>query len=159
MGRRKNSRQLQKSVLIYTEGKTEKSYFLALQRQYRRGRHLIIKSLAKQSISLANEVERRLKKNCDVKRSELEQVYVIFDKDDCSWEEIDKALKKLRENNVRIGFSNESFEVWLLLHFKQALSQPMLDRKNSYKQLSECLGINYKDAKGNSRTLWKRSPF
>ncbi|OYS89077.1 RloB family protein [Limosilactobacillus reuteri] len=53
----------------------------------------------------------------------VEQVYIIFDKDDEPWNHIEQAIKDAYRSDfglkrkLKVGFSNESFEAWLLAHY------------------------------------------
>ena len=59
---------------------------------------------------LVNEAIKR--KN----RGSFSKVWVVFDKDDNS--DFDEAAKLAEENNIEVAWFNESFELWLLLHFQ-----------------------------------------
>lgn len=53
---------------------------------------------------------------------EIDHVWVIFDKDDLDNNDstkirFEEAFIKARENNIQVAYSNECFELWLLLHF------------------------------------------
>ena len=50
--------------------------------------------------------------------SKIEQVYIIFDKDDLSLQNLRDAKKEAERLGYEIGFSNESIELWILLHFQ-----------------------------------------
>lgn len=45
------------------------------------------------------------------------QLWVLFDRDIESHHDIPAAFRKARAEGVRVGYSNPSFELWLLLHF------------------------------------------
>lgn len=44
-----------------------------------------------------------------------EQVWVVFDKDD--FNDFDDAIKLAEKNGFHVGWSNQSFEYWIYLHF------------------------------------------
>ena len=46
-------------------------------------------------------------------------VWCVFDKDDFQSNGIHEAFKTARENGIGVAFSNISFEVWLLYHFRK----------------------------------------
>lgn len=53
---------------------------------------------------------------------EIDHVWVIFDKDDLDNNDSNRnrfveAFNTARENNIHVAYSNECFELWLLLHF------------------------------------------
>ena len=45
----------------------------------------------------------------------FEQVWVVFDKDD--FENFDEAIKLAESKGFCVGWSNQSFEYWIYLHF------------------------------------------
>jgi hypothetical protein len=51
-----------------------------------------------------------------------DQVWCIFDVDDFyknNPKELIKAIKIAKDNNIKIAYTNECFELWILLHFEQ----------------------------------------
>lgn len=59
---------------------------------------------------LVNEAIKR--KN----RENFSDVWVVFDKDDNT--DFNEAIKLAEDNGIKVAWSNESFELWLLLHFQ-----------------------------------------
>ena len=59
------------------------------------------------------------------------QVWVVFDKDDYSDEQFDKAIKTCDYN---VAWSNPNFELWLLSHFKQV--SRYISKDNVLQELS-----------------------
>ncbi|MFK7970677.1 MAG: RloB family protein [Bacteroidia bacterium] len=71
---------------------------------------------------------------------EIDFVWAVFDKDDADENQtkIDKfnaALKLASENKIEIAFSNEVFEVWLLLHFQKLNLATPIPRAKVYELL------------------------
>jgi len=62
------------------------------------------------------------------------QKWIIIDKDDYSKEEINGAIKRAKDLGICVAFSNEAYEVWVLLHFKYTTSY--LDRFDLKKELN-----------------------
>ena len=50
-------------------------------------------------------------------------VWCVFDRDENTDEMLEKARKKAAEDNLKIAFSNPSFELWFLLHFCQQTAE------------------------------------
>lgn len=75
------------------------------------------------------------KENC-------KETWVVFDKDEF---DIENAIKLAEENNINVAWSNECFELWLLLHFN--FIDTAMDRKVSLHKLKELFkkkfGIDY----------------
>lgn len=143
-------KKLKKGILIYSEGKTERIYFEALNRRFN-ATNIKIKpiSMELQSKILVSKVLKRIAKNEDSKKLVIEQIYIVFDKDDESWQNVEQAIKMARSSplgkkgNLDIGFSNESFEVWLLAHFEDVTTYSSLSRKQTYDKLAQYLNIDY----------------
>lgn len=62
-----------------------------------------------------------------------QNIWVIFDKDD--FEDFDQAIKAGQERGYNIGWSNQSFEYWLYLHFNY--SDSALHRHEWNQKLDE----------------------
>ena len=122
-GRQPQKRSLKKIIYIFTEGETEKNYFNMLNKKYRTSAtvKVNISSARKQGLALLNFALNKLKSLSESERKEIDQIYIIFDKDDISADEMKTILKKVKSNSyeIEIGFSNSCFEVWLLYHFEK----------------------------------------
>lgn len=44
-------------------------------------------------------------------------VWVVFDKDDFSDEQFNNSIAKAKQNGIKVAWSNESIELWFLIHF------------------------------------------
>lgn len=108
------------TCLIITEGtETEVNYFENMKkiinnryrnREIQENYPIKVEGKGRSTSVLVNEAIKR--KN----RENFSKVWVVFDKDDNS--DFDKAIKLAKENNIEVAWSNESFELWLLLHFQ-----------------------------------------
>lgn len=79
------------------------------------------------------------------KSKKIDHVWVLFDKDDFSDENFDFAIKKLekysnKETKYHVLWSNQCFELWLLLHFINL--EASISRKDYIEKLRLYLG-NY----------------
>lgn len=75
---------------------------------------------------------------------EIDAVWAVFDKDDANLQQItaqrfDEALLLAKNNTIELAYSNEVFELWLLLHFKIVQVQVPISRATIYQQLAECI--------------------
>lgn len=75
-------------------------------------------SIERQSKALVTKALKRIKKNEDSKNLNIEQAISLANKS-----------KLGIKGQLKIGFSNESFEVWLLSHFENVLKYHSLTRK------------------------------
>lgn len=73
------------------------------------------------------------------------QLWVVFDYDtkgDAKEEQdFNEAVSLAQRNGIRVAYSNDSFELWFLLHYQYQTAA--LTRHEYYKFLSDNLGCNY----------------
>lgn len=128
-------------ILIVSEGeKSEPQYFNWLKKKWRVNAEIEIigaagapKDVVQKAISLFKDARS--------KKTSFDQVWCVFDKDDFPSDSIDEAFAIANRHQIRIAFSNESFEVWYLLHFNYFDSA--LGRRELCKKLSAELGFSY----------------
>lgn len=73
-------------------------------------------------------------------------VAVVIDVDERSKDEVNNIEKHCSKQNYRLFISNRSFEVWLIMHFRD-ITRPM-NQEELEGILSECLGTKYKKTDG-----------
>lgn len=76
----------------------------------------------------------------DLSRKEIDFVWAVFDKDDADENEtkinrFEDAFKIAKEESIRIAYSNEVFELWLLLHLVDIEAEKFLPREQVYQAL------------------------
>lgn len=113
--RQTKTRETRKRFLIVCEGeKTEVNYFKAFTVPNKI--EVRVKGEGKNSLSL---VEKAIKIIDNLKQDDsFDQIWCVFDKDNCSKEQFNQAERLAKENNVKIAYSNEAFEIWFILHFQ-----------------------------------------
>lgn len=156
-GRNSKGKLLRTTSYIFTEGMTEKNYFSILNKKYNSSTNVnvILRDTGKQGISLIQHAIGRKKTLSKLEKSHLGAMYVIFDKDDMDNKELQESLKLASENEIKVGFSNSCFEVWLLAHFVR----PNSSHKNNklYTQLERYLGCTkYKKNHKNDMNLLRK---
>ncbi|CCI38532.1 RloB family protein [Microcystis aeruginosa] len=113
--RQTKTRETRKKFLIVCEGeKTEVNYFKAFT--VPKKIEVRVKGEGKNSLSLVNKAIKiidNLKKD-----DSFDQIWCVFDKDNCSKEQFNQAERLAKENNIKIAYSNEAFEIWFILHFQ-----------------------------------------
>ena len=77
-------------------------------------------------------------------KKEVEDVWVVFDKDDegnnaTTLTSFNEAWALAEKENIRIAFSNEVFELWLLLHFTDINSVAPISRADIYRSLGKVI--------------------
>ncbi|MFH0997662.1 MAG: RloB family protein [Pseudomonadota bacterium] len=131
--RRKNFRSIRKNFLIVCEGeKTETNYF----NKFRVSKEIYgaganTESLVKIAIDLKN--------NAKIK---FDKVWCVFDRDSFSPQNFNSAFILAKNNDIKIAYSNEAFEIWYLLHFNYHDSAT--SRRQYEAMLTERLGFQYK---------------
>lgn len=81
---------------------------------------------------------RTLREQAKADGRPYEQVWCVFDQDDSSAQQVHAALSRASAINVRVAFSNQAFEYWLLLHFLEH-NGAGLDRKVCTSRLIELI--------------------
>jgi hypothetical protein len=56
-------------------------------------------------------------------------------------DDFNAAIELAQANNIRVAYSNDSFEVWLILHYQYFDSE--WTRRECYRKLSELWNCNY----------------
>jgi len=160
--------QRQESFCIFTEGETEKNYFFDFGL-----RSVRIRCLGGGGVRhLVSEAKCYMKQE---KYSDFDHYWLVFDKDNNSASDIQKALSTAKKNKISWCFSNPCFEIWLLLHFVYFLtsttSQDLKTRivpqyipgyEETMSGIADLLKDKQGDAIRNSRKLWpkrERSPL
>jgi hypothetical protein len=124
----------QKFLIICEGGKTEPNYFqrfrvpgLVIQVQ---GLGMNTLSLVQKSIALRAADE-----------DNYDQTWCVFDKDDFPDDNFNNALTLARSNGIKVAYSNQSFELWYVLHFD--FMQNAITRKDYMRILDEKLQHKY----------------
>lgn len=109
------TRETRKRFLIVCEGeKTEVNYFKAFT--VPKKIEVTVRGEGKNSLSLVNkaiQIIDNLKKD-----DSFDQIWCVFDKDNCSKEQFNQAEGLAKQKNIKIAYSNEAFEIWFILHFQ-----------------------------------------
>lgn len=76
--------------------------------------------------------------------SHFEKIWLVYDKDDFPFDNFDNtqfSAEGRKDSNIRVAWSNESFELWLLLHFQEYVSdngrQQYIKKLNTFFQYSK----------------------
>lgn len=85
--------------------------------------------------AIVNHIENNPKK-------EYKRKWVVIDKDDYKKEQINSAIERAKQLDICVAISNESYELWLLLHFKNISRST--GRKSLKSQLNKIFKEKYK---------------
>jgi len=135
-----------KHYLIVCEGKkTEPAYFEYIQNMLPKSLLTTIEvrgegdntvNVVKKAIALREERKRSKAPNYD-------EVWAVYDKDDFPASRYNDAVRLSEKEGIKSGHSNQSFELWYILHFRKL--QSALHRKDYIRILSdEILKTKYK---------------
>jgi hypothetical protein len=131
--------------LIVCEGKrTEPIYFEYIQNLLPKDlmRTIQIEGEGDNTMNLVREAIRKRNERLEnALVPAYDEVWAVFDKDDFPNENYDNAVSMALANNIECGISNQSFELWYILHFE--LLEAALHRKDYISRLSQYLGFKY----------------
>ena len=114
--RKGKTREFRVYFLIVCEGeKTEPNYFKSFKTNVKSFVYTIdtlgegsnTKDLVKRTIKASNNSSQK-----------YDSVWAVFDKDSFSPNNFNGAIQLAENNNIKVGWSNEAFELWYLLHFQ-----------------------------------------
>ncbi len=147
-----------KSFLIICEGQnTEPGYFKSIPVG---NADVETYGLGQSKTALVKYVLELLKAD---KNSNNREVWVVFDMDikedqhSQQKEDYNRAIDLAKANSINVGYSNDSFELWFLLHYQYLDSQ--LNRRQYFEKLSQYWQCNYeKEGKTDSfcRKIYNR---
>ena len=139
----------QKNLIICCGEKTEVNYFTVICKQIEGNYPQETK--IKFDIHYDNVDPLRMVNNVEsinqeiLKNNEYNNVWIVFDKDDFKEDNFDNAIKKIKSYNEKSKntnfyalWSNQCFELWVLLHFEMLYSN--IDRNDYFKKLKTLLG-------------------
>lgn len=141
--RRIKTREQKPTILIVCEGeKTEPNYFNTFPVT---SLEVHVEGTGFNTISLVNKAIKLSKKRS------YDQVWCVFDKDDFPNQDFNNAIQKMETKGKRFhcAYSNESFELWYLLHF--AYHMAASNRKDYCDLLSSRLQQKYQK---NCKTMY-----
>jgi hypothetical protein len=102
--------------LIVCEGeKTEPNYFKSFKTNVK---SFVYTVDAFGEASNTKDLVNRTIKYRDKSSQKYDSVWVVFDKDSFSPNNFNGAIQLAENNNIKVGWSNEAFELWYLLHFQ-----------------------------------------
>lgn len=108
-GRRPAKRKPRTSFLIVCEGsRTEPNYFKGFRLP---AKVADIRGIGANTVSLVNKaIILRGQGNYD-------SVWCVFDRDSFPLQNFNAALQLAAQNDIKVAYSNQAFEIWYLLHF------------------------------------------
>lgn len=110
--RRINTREVRQRFLIYCEGeRTEPLYF----RRFRAPQVVVtLESGDPDPVRLIEAAAAHRRREPEG----FDQVWCVFDRDDTPSDRFNHALQMAQREKIKVAYSNQAFELWLLLHFQ-----------------------------------------
>ena len=143
--RKVNTREVKQSFLIVCEGsKTEPNYF----ESFRVPRNVValdIQGLGKNPSQLVDYAQKLQNKNA------YDQVWCVFDRDDWTLDDFNRAISKAEKQGFKVAYSNEAFDLWYVLHFE--FLNTGLPRSDYRRKLSSHLQYQYEK---NSKIIYDK---
>jgi len=77
----------------------------------------------------------------------IDEAWVVFDKDDLDQspgnrKNFESAFELAAKENIKVAYSNECFELWLVLHFIDVSPSTPLPRQDVYKKLRDAVNAS-----------------
>ena len=114
--RKEKTREVRVYFLIVCEGeKTEPNYFKSFKTNVK---SFVLTIDAFGEGSNTKDLVKRTIKARDNSSQKYDSVWVVFDKDSFSPSNFNGAIELAGNNDIKVGWSNEAFELWYLLHFQ-----------------------------------------
>lgn len=142
---RVDAREERKYFLIVSEGvRTEPIYFEFLAGML--PRHLVdtieIDGAGDNTLRVVKKaISLRDKRNLNKELPPYDEVWAVYDKDDFPEKNYNDAIALALKKGVESAHSNQSFELWYVLHFQ--LLESALHRDRYIEILSDILGVKY----------------
>jgi len=114
--------------------------------QSRRAPRIVIRimGLGKDPLTLIQQA-------CELReQDDYDQVWCVFDRDEVPAERFNQALVLAKQQQIKVAYSNQAFELWYLQHFHYC--HTALARSDYVEKLSEQLGRPYQK---NDNTLYQ----
>lgn len=157
---RKPAHRVEKEYILVAseDSKSSTYYFSSLDRDPRGNPAtfaIIPKGVGRNTQSLIRHVRKNRAKwlkevQEEVDIEDFNQIWVVFDLDGFPKHKFDNAIRSAEsvKNGFRVAWSNECFEIWYLLHFKNQVTG--IGREEIYRQLTKMLGLEkpYTEYKG-----------
>jgi hypothetical protein len=114
--RKEKTREVRVHFLIVCEGeKTEPNYFKSFKTNVK---SFVLTIDTFGEASNTKDLVRRTIKFRDKSSQKYDSVWAVFDKDSFSPKNFNDAIQLAENNSIKVGWSNEAFELWYLLHFQ-----------------------------------------
>ena len=141
MKRTNNQRKFNKTIFILCQGEvTEVQYFKCVSEQIRFIKKVALTIKSYHNSNALQFIKYAIRNYKDDIIS-YDEFWVVFDKDETSNDDFNKAVNLAKKCKLKVAYSNQAFEVWLIHHFQEFYSG--LDRNNYKATLNKLLKFDY----------------
>ena len=149
--RKQNTRDKKKYILIVCEGeKTEPNYFRSFPIPSKQV-ELFIEGIGMNPSKIVQYALALKKEKENDMGFEIDSVWCVFDKDSFEKDDFTNAINRARAKGLKVAYSNESFELWYVLHFQYLSSQK--SRNDLVRMLNSKLDGKYRK---NDCSMYKK---
>ena len=143
----KRTKEQKKHILIALEDtKSSKFYIQTLLKDKSIVPHIVFaKHIGTDPKSVLNAIEKFEKENPKIK---YDKAWLVIDKDSFSKDNFKGTIETARQKDICVAYSNECYELWLLLHFKNVTAYKTRDeiRKELNIEFQNNFGYKYDKA-------------
>jgi hypothetical protein len=133
-----------KHILIALEDtKSSKFYIQTLLKDKSIAPHIVFaKHIGTDPRSVLNAIKRFEKENPEIK---YDKAWLVIDRDSFSKENFKGTIETARQKEICVAYSNECYELWLLLHFKDVNSHKTREeiKKELNSEFQKNFGLKY----------------
>ena len=149
--RRRSLREERQYILVVSEDKKSSVfYFKALNKLLQAHSAtigLLPKGAGRNTQSLIKFVEKNKLKwlkevRADIDINDFDEVWVVFDRDSFPKDKFDNAIDSAKKHGYKVAWSNECFELWYLLHFRDVVAG--ISRNAIYDTLTKEMKLSKK---------------
>lgn len=147
--RKRDIRDKQRKIIIFTEWKcTEKNYFEGLKNKIEsqlRKHNVEVEGTGRSNTSLVDFAKSEREKYLDI-----DEIWLVFDEDTEGKWKFDTSISQAESLGMKVAYSNECFELWILLHFEYL--NTWIWRDQYYTKLSNnpCLWVKNYEKEGKN---------
>ena len=128
----KKTKSISKKVLIACEDtKSSRFYFTRMIKDYGlRGQVVFAKHIGTNPMKVLEAIKIHL-----LKDSSFDEKWIVIDKDSYSKSEFNGTIASAKALDINVAYSNEAYELWILLHFKD--QKAYINRLQLNKELKD----------------------
>ncbi len=132
-------------LIVCEDGKTEPYYFRTFKRHIPPDTiFLRTVGTGKSSLGVVEQAIEERKLLIEEARKNVDEVWAVFDRDDAdqspgNTHRFEEAFRLASKEDIEVAYSNEVFELWLLLHVQPVGSDAVIPRAEVYGRLESTL--------------------